>query len=167
MAEKNVVFSSAIKYDGILNFADFYKFCYDYLVDELDFEVIEKKYSEKISGDSKELEVEWNGKNKVDDYFRYDIKVEFIIYNMKKVEVEQGGKRKKADKGIVNIKVKGTVVTDYRGEYSAKPMKRFVKNVYDKWVIPSRIEKVEEKLISDCDDFLGQSKSYLDLEGKK
>ena len=32
---------------------------------------------------------------------------------------------------------------------------------------PEKIEKIEEKLISDCDEFLGQAKSYLDLEGKR
>ena len=42
-----------------------------------------------------------------------------------------------------------------------------MRGVYEKWVIPSRIEQFEEKLISDCDEFLSQAKAYLDLEGKR
>ena len=167
MAEKNIVFSSKVKYEGVFSFSDFYKFCYDYLTDELEFDVIENSYSEKLMGDKKELDIIWKGDIKVDDYFKYEIKVQFRIFNMASVEVEQEGKRKKMNKGIVETKMKGVVVTDYRGEYSTNPMMRFMRNVYERWIIPSKIEKIEEKLIGDCNEFLGQAKSYLDLEGRK
>lgn len=167
MTEKNVVFSSKIGYDGIFSFPDFYKFCYGFLSDDLGFLTIEDAYKEKISGDAKELEVKWKSTNKIDDYFMHEIKIEFRIFNMKNIEVEKEGGRKKMNKGIVEIKVKGTVITDYRGEYTTSPVRRFMRNVYEKWIIPSRIEKVEEKLFGDCDEFLKQAKAYLDLEGKR
>lgn len=167
MVEKNPVFSSKIKYGGIFPFADFYRFCYEYLVEELGFDVAESVYGEKLSGDVKNIDVEWKGETKVDDYFKYEIKVVFRIIALSNVEIEKEGKRKKSNKGDVEVAIKGLVMTDYKGEYATKPVRRLMKNIYDKWVIPSRIEKIEEKLISDCDEFLGQAKAYLDLEGKK
>jgi len=51
MTEKKQIFSSKVKYDGIFSFSGFYKFCYDYLTDELGLSVAESKYAEKITGD--------------------------------------------------------------------------------------------------------------------
>ncbi len=167
MGEKNQIFSSKIKYAGIFPFSEFYKFCYEYLTEELGFGIIETAYAEKISGDAKNIDVEWDGVVEVDDYFQFKIKVVFRIIGLKNVEIEQEGKKKKTNKGDAEVSIKGTIVTDYRGEYETKPIKRFMKNIYDKWVIPSKIEKFEEKLISYCDDFLSQAKAYLDLEGKR
>ena len=38
--------------------------------------------------------------------------------------------------------------------------------IYEKWVIPSRIDEYGGKVIGDCDEFLGEVKSYLALEGQ-
>ncbi len=166
--EKHQVFSSKIKYGGIFLFKDFYKFCYDYLKDDLEFAVlIENKYSEKISGDEKEIKIEWVGYIKRDDYFKFEIKAEFKILKMINVEVEQAGKKRKTNKGEIEIKMKGFVVRDYRGQYATQPVRRFMRNIYEKWIIPAKIEKIEDKLIEDCDEFLGQAKAFLDMEGKR
>jgi len=167
MVEKNKVFDSKVKYDGIFSFADFYKFCYDYLSEELGFGTSETKYVEKLKGDMKELEIEWEGEVKVTDYFKNVVKVTFRIIALKNIEIQQEGKKKKTNTGSVEIGVKGTVVSDYEGKYETSPMLRFFRRVYEKWIIPSQIEQIEEKLISDCDDLLAQAKAYLSLEGKK
>src|SRR3989344_3454368 len=106
MSEKQEIFSSSTSYGGIFNFADFYKFCYDYLSGELGFGMMEKKYKEKVSGDTKEqIEIEWGGAIKVDDYFQYRIKVEFLVNGLKKIEVEKEGKKMETNKGKIQKKV--------------------------------------------------------------
>ena len=57
MAEKDIIFSSKIKYGGIFSFKDFYRFCYDWLVDETGLGVVEEKYAEKLEGDAKMIEI--------------------------------------------------------------------------------------------------------------
>ena len=131
MPEKDTIFSSKIKYDGIFLFSDFYKFCHDWLKDETGLDISEDKYTEKLKGDSKEL----------------DTKIE-------------------TNKGSVEIKTKGTLVRDYKGKFEGNFFQKFVRSIYEKWVITSRIREFEEKLIGDCDEFLAQAKAYLDLEGK-
>lgn len=167
MVEKDVIFSSKIKYNGLFLFKEFYQFCYDWLVDELELDVAEKKYNEKISGNEKEIKVEWEGERKVTDYFKFNVKVEFHVMGMVEVETMQQGKKIKMDKAIMDLKVKGTLMRDYEGKFETTAHKKFVRSVYEKWVIPSRIEQFEEKLITDCDEFLSQAKAYLDLEGKR
>ena len=167
MSEKKQIFASKVKYDGIFSFSSFYKFCYDYLTEEFGFYIAESKYAEKLTGDAKEIKIEWEGNKKITDYFKYSIKVDFNIIGLKNVEIQKEGKKIQANKGLVEISIKGILVSDYDGKYDTSPTLRFFRGVYEKWIIPSTIEQFEEKLISHCDKFLGEAKAYLDLEGKK
>jgi len=165
--EKEEIFSSKVKHDGIFSFKDFYKFCYEWLTDETGLDVAEGKYSEKIVGDAKEIIVEWEGTKKITDYFKYSVKVKFRILNMKEVEVMQGNAKIKTNKGSVEIKTSGNLLRDYDGKFEKTYFQKFLRSIYEKWVIASRIEQMEDKLIGKCDEFLNQSKAWLDLEGRK
>ena len=167
MPEKDQIFSSKAKYDGIFSFKDFYKFCFDWLTEETELNMAETKYSEKITGDAKNIDIEWEGYRKLTDYFKFTIKVTFKILNLKKVEINQGGVKVETNKGSVEIKVKGTLVHDWEGKFETSGRQKFWRSIYEKWIIPSRIDQFENKIISDCDEFISQAKAFLDLEGKK
>ena len=168
MAEKETIFSSKIKYTGVFSFRDFYKFCYDWLKDETKMDpIIENKYNEKIEGAVKRIEVKWDGKKKMTDYFRFDIDVEIKAEGLKEVEITQGGAKIKTNQGAVEIGVKGILVKDYDGKFETSAFKKFLRGTYEKWVIPSSIEERKENVAGSCDAFLSQAKAYLDIEGKK
>lgn len=167
MGEKETVFSSTIKYGGVFLFKDFYRFCYEWLKEEIGIDISEKKYEEKIKGDEKEIVVEWEGGKELTDYFRFDAKVKFEIRPLKNIEVVQNGKKIKTNEGTVKISIKGILVRDYKGKFEMRAFNKFLRSIYEKWVIPARIEEYEGKIAGHCDEFLGQAKSYLDLEGKR
>lgn len=167
MAEKDTVFSSKMKYGGIFNFKDFYKFCYDWLTEELGFGVSESEYEEKIGGNTKDMLIKWEGQRELTDYFRFDVKVEFRITNLSKVELNRDGRKIKANEGSVTLKLKGILVRDYKGKFEVSASKKFMRSVYEKWIIPSRIEEFEGKIAGNCDEFLSQAKAFLDLEGER
>ena len=167
MSEREQIFSSKVKNVGIFSFPDFYRFCYDWLTDETELLIMENKYKEKLSGDSKDIEIEWVGIRKITDYFKFEIKINFRVLGLTKVEINQGGVKVKTNKGSVEVKVAGDLVRDYQGKFEGSAIKKFLRSIYEKWIIPSRIEQFEEKLIEDCNEFLNQAKAYLDLEGKK
>lgn len=167
MAEKDQIFSSKISYEGLLDFKQFYKFCYQWLTEEAGLNVNENKYAEKISGDAKNIKVEWNGSRKVTDYFKFEVKVGFEVLNLTNVEITKDNKKIKMNKGSIEVSIKGTLVRDYDGKFEKTPTQKFMRGIYEKWVIVSRIKEYEGKLVSDCNEFLGQAKAFLDLEGKK
>ena len=167
MAEKETIFSSKVKYSGIFSFRDFYKFCYDWLTEETGVDISEDKYEEKIAGDSKNIVVKWTGERKLTDYFRFDIEVEFKISGLTNVEINQAGAKVNTNKGSVQIGVKGILVRDYEGKFETSAFNKFLRSIYEKWVISARIEEYESKIAGYCDEFLSQAKAYLDLEGKK
>lgn len=166
MAEKDKIFSSKISYDGILDFKDFYKFCYRWLSEETSMDMIENKYAEKISGDAKNIKVEWSGGRKVTDYFKFQVDVKFEVLNLTNVEITKDGRKIKMNKGSVEVSIKGTLIRDYEGKFEKTPTNKFLRGIYEKWVIYSRIKEYEGKLIGDCNEFLAQAKAFLDLEGK-
>jgi hypothetical protein len=168
MPEKEAIFSSKIKIQGIFNFEDFYRFCYDWLSDETDLIVAEDKYKEKlVPGDAKNIEIEWNCFRKITDYFKFEVKVTYRIIGMTNIEVQKDGVKIKMNKGSIELGVKGTLVRDYQGKFEKTGTQKFLRSIYEKWVIPSRLDQYEDKLIGDCDEFLNQGKAFLDLEGKK
>jgi hypothetical protein len=167
MTEKDKVFSSKIKYNGIVNFAEFYKFCYDWIKEEIGISMAETKYSEKLSGDSKNIEVEWAGTSEMSDYFKMDIKVTFKVIGLTSVEITQDGKKIKTNRGAIELGVGGTLLRDYKGKFERGAIQKVLRGFYEKTVIPARVEQMQEKIISGCDEFLAQAKAYLDLEGKK
>jgi len=167
MAETNTVFSSTIKYSGIFSFAEFYRFCYDWLTEETGLKIKENKYEEKLVGESKNMVVQWTGERKLTDYFRFDVKVKFSIGGLTNVEINQAGAKVKTNKGSITIAVQGILVRDYQGKFERNALNKFLRSIYEKWVITSRIEEFEDKIANDCDEFLSQAKAYLDLEGKR
>jgi len=167
MPEKDKIFSSKIKYSGIVNFADFYKFCYDWLKEEMGLPMNEDKYAEKLSGDSKNIDVEWSGSSKLSDYFKIDVKVAFKVIGLTNVEITQDGQKIKTNKGAIEIGVGGTLVRDHQGKFEKSGFQKFLRGVYEKTVIPARVSQMEDKIINGCNEFLAQAKAYLDLEGKR
>src|SRR3972149_5577457 len=109
MAEKETIFSSKIKYDGILSFADFYKFCYNWLTDETGLIVAEEKYAEKLSGESKNIDIVWAGKRKLTDYFQFEAKITFKVLALTQIEINKDGKKIKTNKGNVEVGIKGVL----------------------------------------------------------
>ena len=167
MAERDTIFSSKIKYSGIFSFQDFYSFCYSWLTDEIGLMMGENKYSEKLTGDSKTIDVEWNGFKDITDYFRFEIKINFRATGLKKVEINQKGVKIETNKGSIEVKVGGVISRDYKGKFETSAFNKFLRSIYEKWVIPSRINEFQGKIAGDCDEFLSQAKAYLDLEGKR
>jgi hypothetical protein len=167
MAEKDKVFSSKIKYSGVVNFSEFYKFCYDWLKDQTGLTLAEDKYAEKLSGESKNIDVDWTGTREMTDYFKFEAKVSFKVIGLTSIEVTQDGKKIKTNKGSVEVSIKGTLLKDYEGKFEKSAFQKFLRGVYEKMVIPARVDEYQGKVIGDCDEFLSQAKAYLDLEGKR
>src|SRR4030042_6064776 len=112
MVEKDKIFSSKVKYEGVMDFKEFYKFCYKWLTEETELDLVENKYSEKITGDAKGIKVEWTGTRKVTDYFKFQIEVKFEVLNLTNIEITREGKKIKMNNGIVEMTVKGTLLRD-------------------------------------------------------
>ena len=165
MAEKDTIFEGKVKQTDIFDFKEMYNFLYKWLVDE-GYKVDEKVYSEKVTAGGKEIDIEWEAKKKVSDYFRFVIKPKWKILGMTSVDVERDGKKIGMNKGQVEIKVGAILEKDYESRWENSAFLKFLRGVYDKYIIRARVEGYEKKIFGEADEFLAQMKSFLALEGK-
>ena len=165
MVEKDKIYKGKIKQSGIFNFKDFYEFLYDYFMDE-NYDVFESKYTEKLKGDSKDLEIKWRAVKEVSDYFRFEISSHWFILGMKKVRVKKEGEEISMDSGTIEIKFDGVLVKDWENRWESSPFFKFLRGLYDRYIIRSRIDDYELKLFQEINEIIAQAKSFLAIEGQ-
>jgi len=168
MPEQETIFSEKFKFEGIFSFKDFYRFCHDWLIQETGLTIQEVKYVEKAKGETKDLDIEWKGWVKMTDYFKFDSKIEFKILFMREIEItDVNGKKIKTNQGSVEVKCKGILVRDWQGKFENNAFQKFLRALYEKWMIRPRIDQLEDKIFGDMGDFVEQSKAFLALEGRQ
>lgn len=166
MAELTLVYEGKVAHSGIFDFKEVYKFLYDWLT-SYEYVVIEKKYSEKIRPEGKEIDIEWLCLRKISDYFRNRIKITFKIVKLVSVEVMREGIKVKRDKGDFEVKFSAFLERDYEHKWEANPITKFLRGIYDKYIIKGTIDMYEDRLGSEIDEMIAQAKAYLALEGKR
>jgi len=165
MVEKDRVFKGKIKQKGIYNFKDFYDFLFTYLMDE-NYDVFEKKYTEKISGDSKDVEIIWIATREVSDYFRFEIEVHWLILGMKKIKVKKEGEELTMDSGTMELNFTAVLQKDFENKWENNSFFKFLRGIYDRYIIKSRIDDYEIKLFEEVNEIIAQAKSFLAIEGQ-
>src|SRR3989338_1231319 len=94
MADKDIIISEKLDYRGLVKFSDLYQYAHSWFMEE-NYGVIEEKYSEKVSGNNKEIDIEWKCTKPMGDYFKIEQKLVWEIKGLVDVEVEIDGKKKK------------------------------------------------------------------------
>ena len=165
MVEKDPVAKRKIKYGGIFDFKETYRFAYMWFVDN-GYDLIEKSYTEKIGGRGKEIEIEWAASKKISDYFKFAITAKWRILGLNDAEVEDNGKKVKMNSGDVEIAFTCTLEKDYEARWENNPFFKFLRDVYNRYIIRARIEAYETKLFFELDELNNQIKSYLALTAR-
>lgn len=162
MAEKDKITSGKIRHTGLFLFKDAYNFLYDWLVD-YKYDISEDKYSEKIKPEGKEIGVEWTASRKISDYFKFVWVITFRLLGITKQEI----KGRKFDKGYIEIAVNAFLVKDYESKWESQPFTKFLRDLYNRYIIKSRIEDYEDRITEEVDEALTQIKTFLALEAKR
>lgn len=163
--EKDLIYETKVKHVGIFLFKDIYNFVHDFMHDKGYF-VKEDSYTEKVKAEGKEIEAKWTCFKKVTDYFAFEIKINLKVSNMIDVEVTKETKKFMANKGELEVKFSGTLVRDYENKFETTPTLKFLRGVYEKYIIRSRVIQMEDKITDDVLDVVNQLKAYLVLEGR-
>jgi len=163
MAEIDKICDGKIKHDGIFDFKEIYNFLYKWLKDS-NYDVEEKSYTEKVKAEGKEIEVNWVARRTISDYFRFQIKILIRVTGMINVETMKEGVKVKMNKGLLDIGVTSYLEKDYEHRWEALALLKFMRGIYDKFIIKSRVEQYEEKIAEETDEMIAQTKAFLALE---
>jgi len=167
MVEKDTIIKEAVKFAGIGDFKGAYNHAYEWLKEE-EFSITEENYVEKVSGDGKDIEIAWTAARTLTDYFKISLSIKWRILGMSDVEAEIDGKKKKMNKfAEIKIDTKGVLVKDYDSKWEKTGMLKFLKDIYQKYVIPGRTKEKEGQVAEIVQDFKEEMKAFFALTGKK
>lgn len=151
---------------GLFDFKELYSFMYRYLTTE-EYDIDEKEYTEKIKPTGKEIFIEWRARRRISDYFRFYIQIVFIVLGMTEVEVQKDGTKLKFNRGEVRIDINAFLEKDYENRWETSPIAKFLRGIYDRYVIRGRILQYELKLREETINFSEQIKAFLAMEAKR
>ena len=152
MAIQSEIYRQTLKKKGFWNYVEFYNFCYEWFGKE-GYILIEDQYTEKNTDIGKEIILKWIAYRKVTDYFKFVIKADWHILGMNPAEVERDGKKEKINKGEVKIKVVAELVKDYEDRWEGKPLWKFLRGIYEKYIIRTTVDEYEDRLIEKANKF--------------
>jgi len=165
MAQKKEVYKEKLKQTGYWKYADVYNLAFSWLRDH-QYKLKEDLYNEKLSANGKEVIIKWTAERKVTDYFKYQIKADWHILGMKDAEVEVDGKKVGTNKGEVEIIFKANIIKDYEKRWEDQPRWKFLRGIYEKFVIQATIDEFEDDLENDAKDMIRDLKAFLNIPGR-
>jgi len=167
MAEKyKYVAGKGFKFSGIFNYSELYRILDVWFRDKF-FDKFEKRNEEFQNPDgSRQLEIELTPWKKYTDYYKAIIKIEMLVKNMKNVEIEKDGKKIMMQKGDIQFKMNGYLVSDYENRWNTN-LQYFFRDIFDKFIYRRVTKKYIDLLIDDCNEIYNTLTSYLNIHSYK
>jgi len=165
MVQEKTVMKQMVKDRLYFNFKDTYEFCWQWLIDE-GYRVYEERYDEKMSESGKDIKIKWKAQKEVTDYFQNEIKIKWGLLRVVDVEVERNGKKEKTNKGELRIDFESVLRKDYEHKWEDKPIWKFLRGLYDKYIVRTREDEFEMKLMGKTQEMIADLKAFLELEAK-
>jgi len=156
---------STIRYKGMFDFDGLYKMMRGWLK-EREYEFFERRFKHKFRpAEGAELEINWEAERDINEYARNEIHIYFHLWNYREVEVIKDGKKQKLVSARMLVDFKPTLILDYEDLWDDTPTKRFLRTLYNKFIIRHDIEDVwEDKLWYEVNLLQQETKKHLGIE---
>ena len=122
----------------------------------------EKEHTEKIKPEGTEFMVEWRAFRKIDEYFRFNITVVFVVYRYKGIEMDIDTGRPKKGTGDIEITINGKLETDYNNNFKTK-LGKVIQNIYERYIIKERVSTFKKRLNDEIKDLKKNLKKQLEM----
>ena len=121
-----------IKKIGLIDFSKLYSESKAFF-DNYKYIFNEVQHKGKDAEKGKKLDIKWNAFREVDDYAKFEIKVNILIFRINEV------------KGLfsceIYVYIEGNVVLDYKNKMEIDRFRSFLFNTYNKYIIRRDIER--------------------------
>lgn len=116
--------SLKIRYKGYFDWPGIYRFVWQWL-QKRQFRVHEDRYKDKTdTALGNEIEADVWGEKEITEYYKYKVKVSYHLWESREVPVVMGGKQVKMWQGRIDIRLNGTIITDWQNRYKSKESKK-------------------------------------------
>ncbi len=166
MAKEDSIISDAkIKYKGTFDLKLLYKKLRDWMKREGYSDPCEdggeKKYSERVKPEGKQLEILWGTKKNAEaDYFSQQIEISFFINGLKEVEIDKDGRKLKLDSCEIEIKFNSKLVRNAAKQWNEHSV---MFKVYERFLVKHKIEEHKIEVYKDTNKLMDEIKSFFSL----
>ncbi len=162
MAESDLVVSDLkITKEGIFNFEDLYKTIKSWL-EFHKYDFFEKNYEDITKTEAKNVKIKFEAVRKIDDYHKFGMELTLKVGDHK--IVLSNDKKKKLVQGSLLVVIGASIISDYEGEWEDKPMKKFFRGIYDKYVQADKRMMLNNELKEDTSNLYNEIKAFLNLQ---
>src|SRR3989338_4199173 len=134
MPKEDTIFDNTkIKYSGNFDYKEIYKKLYVWITQQGYSKPYEKKYWEKVKPDGKLAEFVWETTKTKDDYFKFTIEIKF----------------------------NATLTRNFKATWKNENGLMF--KIYEKYIIPDKIEEMKIDLYQDTNKLIEETKNYFNL----
>lgn len=165
MAQKKEVYKEKLKQTGYWKYSEIYDMLFHWLKDR-NYRLFEELYNEKLMSIGKEVIIKWRAERKITDYFKFQMILDWHILGMKDAEVEIDGKKISTNKGEVEIIFRANLIKDYEKRWEDKPFWKFLRGVYEKYVIRETVDKFEDDIEDELKEMISDFKAFLKIPGR-
>ena len=70
------------------------------------------------------------------------------------------------DHGSIEIKFEAIIVRDIQNRWEYNPIAKFLRGLYERYIIRTRLDEYEIKLFEEISEMIKQTKSFLAIEAQ-
>ena len=121
----------------------------------------EKKYSERVKPEGKQLEILWGTKKGAEaGYFSQEIDISFFLNGLKEVEVDNDGKKLKLESCEIEMKFNSKLVRNASKQWEEHSM---MFKLYERFVVKYKIDEHKIQVYKDTNKLIDEVKSFFSL----
>ncbi len=125
--------------------------------DKHGYDFYEKEYISSQKEEAKNASIKWEADKKVDDYIKFHIEARVKFKNLREVQ----GKKRMMNTGEVSFSIEAYIEMDYEARWEKGFMSKFIRGVYDTFVIRGKIEKDKQRLDREAKEFFHEIRTFL------
>lgn len=160
MAEEIIAKDVKIKRKGIFDMEYVYKKIKQWFDSRGYSDFKEIKYIERVKPNGKQLEIAWEAKKEVSDYFTNVIRLTFLVLGLNKVEIEKEGKKISMNDGDIELIFNAVLVKNAGEKFNEDGI---IKKVYERYIIKDRIEEYKIEIYDNIYSLVNEVKLMLEL----
>lgn len=127
------------------------------------YDFYEKEYISSQKEDTKNASIKWESEKKVDDYVRFHIEARIKFKDLREVQ----GKKRMMNSGQVSVTVEAYIMKDYESRWENGFMSKFVRGLYDTFIIRGKLDKDKHRLDREAKEFFNEVRTFLKVNPVK
>jgi len=151
-----------VNYSGIFDYKQLLNAVRSFF-NEKHYAMIQEEHTESAKSSGRETKFDIAPFRDVDEYVRFKINLELLMWRSLDVVVEENGKKIRKQKGDLEVRFKASIVKNYKPSFQKNKFGGFLRQTYERYIIRRRLLDYEEKLQAETEELINRIKSVLGI----